>query len=68
MERKQLLTFFCVNDLPLLVVAEKPTLKLAPPVDIWWIWHVHMLAPKYYAEDCAGLVGELNLSQMSSVM
>ena len=26
--------------------------KFAPPTDIHWVWHVHMLAPVSYIEDC----------------
>ena len=32
--------------------------KLRPPDDIWWIWHVHMLAPLYYDQDCKAIVGK----------
>ena len=27
-------------------------LKYAPPMDIHWVWHVHMLAPVSYIADC----------------
>ena len=27
-------------------------LKYAPPMDIHWVWHVHMLAPVSYITDC----------------
>ena len=26
--------------------------KYAPPMDIHWVWHVHMLAPVSYIADC----------------
>jgi hypothetical protein len=29
------------------VEPEKET-DFAPPIDIYWIWHVHMLSPKDY--------------------
>ena len=29
---------------------------LQPPLDIHWVWHVHMLAPYFYEEDCLTLV------------
>ncbi|CAH1238406.1 Hypp5584 [Branchiostoma lanceolatum] len=29
---------------------------LAAPLDIAWIWHVHLLAPYYYEQDCRNLV------------
>ena len=30
--------------------------ELAPPLDVHWVWHVHMLAPYYYEKDCTELV------------
>ena len=27
-------------------------LNYAPPMDIHWVWHVHMLAPVSYISDC----------------
>ena len=27
-------------------------LDWAPPIDIHWVWHVHMLAPVQYNKDC----------------
>ena len=30
--------------------------SLQPPLDIHWVWHVHMLAPYYYEKDCLALV------------
>lgn len=32
-----------------------PTLQAAP-LDIAWVWHVHMLAPFYYEQDCLNIV------------
>ena len=32
-------------------------MKLIPPLDVGWIWHVHMLAPVMYHEDCVRLIG-----------
>lgn len=29
---------------------------LAAPLDIAWVWHVHMLAPYYYEQDCINSV------------
>ena len=26
-------------------------LNFCPPIDIHWVWHVHMLAPRAYARD-----------------
>ena len=31
--------------------------KLVPPLDVAWIWHVHMLAPVKYHKDCAKITG-----------
>ena len=45
-------------------------LKYAPPIDIHWAWHCHMLAPVSYAADCKKMVGRVlnhalrNLSQL----
>ena len=33
--------------------------QLAAPLDVAWVWHVHMLAPYYYAQDCLNIVGKL---------
>ena len=27
-------------------------LKFAPPIDVLWVWHTHMLCPTKYARDC----------------
>ena len=32
-------------------------LRKVPPVDVHWVWHVHMLSPTKYAEDCMRLHG-----------
>ncbi|XP_078366083.1 uncharacterized protein LOC144650309 [Oculina patagonica] len=32
---------------------------LAAPLDIAWVWHVHMLAPHYYEKDCMNVVSNL---------
>ncbi|KAL9978859.1 hypothetical protein ACROYT_G016439 [Oculina patagonica] len=29
---------------------------LAAPLDIEWVWHVHMLAPSYYEQDCLNII------------
>ncbi len=34
-------------------------LLLAPPLDVHWVWHVHMLAPPSYSEDCARVAGRV---------
>ena len=25
--------------------------NFSPPLDVLWVWHVHMLAPQHYARD-----------------
>ena len=32
---------------------------LEPPIDVHWIWHAHMLGPKYYHGDCILLCGRV---------
>ena len=32
---------------------------LAAPLDIAWVWHVHMLAPYHYEQDCMRIVSKL---------
>ncbi len=32
---------------------------LAPPLDVHWVWHVHMLAPVAYAIDCKSMADRL---------
>ena len=39
------------------IVAENPNEFLEPPLDVHWVWHVHMLCPKQYASDCQELLG-----------
>ena len=29
---------------------------LLPPLDVHWIWHIHMLCPRLYANDCQQLL------------
>ena len=29
---------------------------LEPPLDVHWVWHVHMLCPRKYAADCKALL------------
>ena len=38
------------------LAAEHHGKEIAPPLDVHWVWHVHMLAPYYYEKDCLGLV------------
>ena len=39
------------------MIAKNMTMDLHPPMDIHWVWHTHMLAPRSYASDCEKLVG-----------
>ena len=32
-------------------------LMYAPPLDVHWVWHVHMLAPVSYRTDCLAVTG-----------
>ncbi len=34
-------------------------LEFAPPPDVHWVWHVHMLAPVVYAFECRQVVGRV---------
>ena len=42
-------------------------LKLAPPLDIHWVWHVHMLCPVQYNKDCTATVDRILGHQPSSL-
>jgi hypothetical protein len=35
--------------------SEGGKLKYVPPIDIHWVWHVHMLAPVSYIKDCKAI-------------
>ena len=32
---------------------------LQPPLDVHWVWHVHMLCPRKYASDCVKIISLL---------
>lgn len=38
----------------------------APPLDVHWIWHCHMLAPYVYEKDCMKLIGKIVDHQVMS--
>ena len=38
------------------LAAEHNGKEIAPPLDVHWVWHVHMLAPYYYEKDCLEIV------------
>ena len=31
----------------------------APPLDVAWVWHAHMLAPHYYQQDCQNILSKV---------
>ena len=31
--------------------------ELEPPLDVGWLWHVHLLSPAAYRKDCQAAVG-----------
>lgn len=35
-----------------------PVSLAAPPLDVHWVWHCHMLSPLAYEMDCVSLVGK----------
>ncbi|XP_060563349.1 uncharacterized protein LOC132722802 [Ruditapes philippinarum] len=39
------------------LAAEYPNEFLAPPLDVEWAWHCHMLNPNAYERDCREIVG-----------
>ena len=43
--------------LPLL--ASESAEKFYPPLDVEWIWHVHLLSPRKYADDCRKVIGKI---------
>lgn len=43
----------------LLLASKNPGLALAPTRDIDEIWHLHMLSPRAYYEDCMRLFGRI---------
>lgn len=44
--------------LPLLVSNKNDDDKLIPPLDVAWVWHVHMLFPTLYYKDCMDNYGQ----------
>ena len=41
------------------LIAEFPDATVAAPLDIAWVWHVHMLSPLAYERDCSEIVSTL---------
>ena len=47
------------NWLPLLAeYGSKNNWNLSPPLDVAWVWHCHMMAPKFYISDCQRITGK----------
>lgn len=34
------------------LVAEWSSVELEPPLDVHWVWHLHLLNPRHYADYC----------------
>lgn len=45
--------------LPLAAKQGADSVLLAAPLDIAWVWHLHMLAPHDYEQDCLSLVSQV---------
>ena len=45
--------------LPLAAGQGRESRSLAAPLDIAWVWHVHMLAPQHYEQDCLNIVSQV---------
>ena len=45
--------------LPLISESTEPVGSLAPPLDVHWIWHCHLLAPFDYEHDCVRITGHV---------
>ncbi|KAK7467999.1 hypothetical protein BaRGS_00036777 [Batillaria attramentaria] len=39
------------------LAAKRPNEALAAPLDVEWVWHVHLLSPIIYRNDCLSVVG-----------
>ena len=35
-----------------------PEAEISPPLDIYWIWHCHMLCPRAYTKDITNILGK----------
>ena len=42
-----------------LPLASRHLLDSQAPLDVAWVWHVHMLAPYYYQQDCLNILGKV---------
>ena len=41
-------------------------LELLPPMDVYWMWHVHMLSPSHYGKDCKSNFGRVFNHELNS--
>uniref|UniRef100_A0A0N4ZFU5 SH3 domain-containing protein n=1 Tax=Parastrongyloides trichosuri TaxID=131310 RepID=A0A0N4ZFU5_PARTI len=39
--------------------ASSPDVERIPPLDVHWVWHVHMLSPSHYEKDCKMICGSV---------
>ena len=47
--------------LPLVAAECEGGKDLEPPLDVHWVWHAHLLGPKYYHADCTKICGQVGL-------
>ena len=52
--------------LPLVAANFKRSKELAAPLDIAWVWHVHMLAPESYAAVSIIIIWAMNMRTAES--
>ena len=45
--------------LPLIKASHRPFGSMAPPLDVHWIWHCHLLSPFDYELDCVRITGKV---------
>lgn len=50
--------------LPLLAEADQSHAELCGPIDVEWVWHVHLLAPLHYKEDTYTILGRFPNHQL----
>jgi len=53
------LAFYRYEKFWLPLAAEHSNERLSGPLDVEWMWHCHMLAPKLYKEDCKAVVNQV---------
>lgn len=50
--------------LPLLAEADQSHAELCGPIDVEWVWHVHLLAPLHYKDDTHTILGRFPNHQL----